>query len=293
MGGVGDSLFGKPRSAVEAALHEREPVACPLCRLPPRPFAVDFQGFRLARCAGCGLEFQSPRPVFDHLATAVYGASYHPAAHGAVDPVRRRHYLRQLAGLRRHLPAGRRTLLDVGCGAGAFLRLAGRCGWRVDGTDIRLTDAARRTGVRLWEGQLPHIRFDGARFDGVRFNHVLEHTQDPLAELRRARGLVSAGGALLVGVPNLAGLSLRLKSWQSRCRLKRRRWKHYGALHHLWFFTPATLARLVAEAGFEVLRYETPVIERPGRPGWLSALVRPPLEAVRAGGIVDLYACAR
>ena len=290
---MGESLFGRPRAAVEAALRAREPVACPLCRRPPRPFGVDFQGFRLARCAGCGLEFQDPRPRFDDLAAAVYGASYHPGAHGAVDPARRRHYHRQLAGLRRLLPAGRRTLLDVGCGAGAFLRFARRCGWRAAGTDIRLTGAARRTGARLWEGQLPRIRFDGARFDGVRFNHVLEHTQDPLAELRRARDLVRDGGALLVGVPNLAGLSLRLKSWQSRCGLKRRRWKHYGALHHLWFFTPATLARVVAAAGFEIARCETPVLERPGRPAWVSAAVRAPLEALRAGGIVDLYARAR
>lgn len=290
MRGVGESLFGRSRAAVEAALRAREPVACPLCRRPPRPFAVDFQGFRLARCAGCGLEFQDPRPVFDELAAAVYGEAYHPEAHGAVDPARRRHYLRQLGGLRRHLPPGRRRLLDVGCGAGAFLRVAHRCGWRVDGTDIRLTEAARSTGARLWEGQLPHIRFEGALFDGVRFNHVLEHTQDPLAELRRARALVSAGGALLVGVPNLAGLSLRLKSWQSRCRLKRQRWKHYGALHHLWFFTPRTLARLVEEAGFEVVRSETPLLERPGRPAWVAALLGPPLEAARAGGIVDLYA---
>ena len=91
-------------------------------------------------------------------------------------------------------------------------------------------------------------------------------------------------------MPNLAGLSIRLKSWQSRLGLKRRRWKHYGALHHLWFFTPATLAALVEAAGFRVVHWETPAEDRPGRFGWAKALVRGPLEAARMGGILDLYA---
>ena len=137
------------------------------------------------------------------------------------------------------------------------------------------------------------IDFAGVRFDAVRLNHVLEHTQDPLRELRGARRIVTDDGVLLIGVPNIAGLSIRLKSWQSRLGLKRRRWKHYGALHHLWFFTPATLAALVERAGFEVAHWETPAEDRPGRSGWSRALVRWPLETARMGGILDLYARPR
>ena len=91
-----------------------------------------------------------------------------------------------------------------------------------------VTDWARATGTRVWEGELPTIDFGDARVDVVRFNHVLEHTRDPLLELRRARQLVAPGGILLVGVPNLAGLSTLLKSWQSRLRLKGKPWKHYS-----------------------------------------------------------------
>ena len=118
----------------------------------------------------------------------------------------------------------------------------------------------------MWEGQLPDVDFGSVRYDVVRFNQVLEHTQDPLAELRRARELVSTGGVLMIGVPNMAGLSIRLKTWQSRLGFKRQSWKHYGALHHLWFFTPRTLRRLVEAASFQVLRWETPITPRPGRP---------------------------
>ena len=285
------SLFGRPRAAVEQALPRRETVACPLCGVAPRPFGVDFQGLCLARCGRCGLQFQSPRPVFDDLVRAVYGPAYHPPGEHVLDAVRRYQFERQMRGLDHAGTAGRR-LLDVGCGSGAFLAFARARGWEVDGTDIVVTPVAAATGARLWAGQLPAIDFGGRRYDAVRFNHVLEHTQDPLVELRAARALLEPGGALHVGVPNLAGFNITLKSWQSRLGLKRRRWKHYGALHHLWFFTPRTLARMVTAAGFEVIGWETPVAGRPGRPAWVTAAVRRPLEALRAGGILDLYARA-
>ena len=284
------SLFGRPRVEVEAALPDRVPVDCPLCGRPPRPFGVDFQGLHLARCGGCGLEFQHPRPVFEQLAAAVYTADYHPRGHEAMNGGRRRTFARQMERLERFVRRRPAAVLDVGCGAGAFLGHAGERGWVTAGTDINVTAHARRHGARLWEGELPDIDFNGARFDAVRLNHVLEHTRHPLQELRRARRIVADDGVLLVGVPNIAGLSIRLKSWQSRLGLKRRRWKHYGALHHLWFFTPATLAALVEAAGFTVAHWETPAEDRPGRSGWLSGLVRGPLEAARMGGILDLYA---
>ena len=287
------SLFGRARAEVDRSLSEREDVACPLCRMSPRRFAVDYQGLHLARCASCGLEFQSPRPVFEQLVTAVYGASYHRPDDWVADTTRQWHFERQLSQLAQDLPAGRRTLLDVGCGAGAFIRFSTLRGWSVDGTDVVMTDRARDTRARLWEGQLPAIEFGESRFDVVRFNQVLEHTQDPLAELRRARELVTSGGLMCIGVPNLAGLSARLKSWQSRLHLKRKPWKHYSALHHLWYFTPRTLGRLVEAAGFDVVQWETPVAGRPGRPEWVTALVRVPFEGVRCGAILDLYARAR
>ena len=287
------SLFGRPRAEVESALPDRESVDCPLCGREPRPFGVDFQGLHLARCGACGLEFQHPRPVFEQLAAAVYTTDYHPAGHAAVDRGRERTFARQMDRLERYVRRRPAALLDVGCGAGALLGYARGRGWEAAGTDISVTEAARRHGAPIWEGQLPDIDFDGACFDAIRLNHVLEHTPDPLRELRQARRLVAGDGVLLIGVPNLAGLSIRLKSWQSRLGLKRRRWKHYGALHHLWFFTPATLAALVELSGFAVAHWETPAEDRPGRSGRVSALAGRTLESARMGGILDLYARPR
>ena len=284
------SLFGRSQTEIDLALSQREDVTCPLCHTTPELFAVDFQGLNLARCSTCGLEFQSPRPTFGDLTRAVYGASYHTSKEKLIGVARRYQFARQVHRLEQYISGTRRRVLDVGCGAGAFIRFATERGWEIEGTDIVINADACTTGARLWAGQLPAIEFGDTSFDVVRFNHVLEHTQDPLAELRRARSLMVDGGILHVGVPNLAGLNAQLKSWQSRLRLKGKPWKHYGALHHLWFFTPATLTRLVTVAGFEVLDWETPVMDRSGRPHLVTVIMRGFLEKILAGGILDLYA---
>ena len=86
-------------------------------------------------------------------------------------------------------------------------------------------------GMDSW----PNINFDAERrFDVVRFNHVLEHIQNPLGELQHAREIVASDGILLVGVPNLSGVTNRLKHWQSRSVSKAE------AVEALWC-TPASV----------------------------------------------------
>ncbi|MGH9788367.1 MAG: methyltransferase domain-containing protein [Candidatus Acidiferrales bacterium] len=283
------SLFGQPRAVVEAELAERELVRCPLCEADPKPFAVDPQGFQLGRCPRCGLEFVSPRPVLRLLAGRVYARDYHhQRADFELTPENRALFGRQLDRLEALL--GRTGgVLDAGCGGGAFLRAAQGRGWEAAGTDIELEASARNSGARLWAGTLGSIDFGGERFDALRFHHVLEHTPNPLAELERARSLLKPQGVLYLSVPNLAGLSPRLKSWQSRLRLKARPWRHYAALHHHWFFTPATLRRVVERAGFSLARWETPVPPKENRPVWMTSLMRVVLERPRWGSILDFY----
>jgi SAM-dependent methyltransferase len=230
--------------------------------------------------------------VFSQLTEAVYTGEYHQPDEARADGQRATQFARQVRRLEGLLPPSRRRLLDVGCGAGAFLRFALDQGWDAAGTDVVLTSWAKSTGARLWEGQLASIDFGVARFDAVRFNHVLEHTPDPLAELKRARELLTGDGILLIGVPNLGGFSTRLKSWQSRLRLKRKRWRHYGALHHFWFFTPRTLGRLIQAARFTPVYWETPVPDRAGRLLGLSVLYRALMETTRSGSVMDFYATA-
>jgi 2-polyprenyl-3-methyl-5-hydroxy-6-metoxy-1,4-benzoquinol methylase len=273
-----------------AAFHEMETVLCPICGIEPAPFAVDHQGFRLCRCPACRLEFANPRPAFEELQATVYKDEYFLPPTGREAYLAARHYqfARQLRTLQILLKKKGR-ILDVGCGDGTFLSYAHQNGWDVTGLDIRISSEARELPCRLLEGRFGQIDIGPGDFDIICFNHVLEHTQNPLTELEISRRLIAADGLIYIGVPNLAGISALYKSFQSRFHLKSHRWRHYAAIHHLWYFTPASLRAMVQKAGLKTLLWETPVLKKPAHAIKGETLYRFVFEKLRCASILDLY----
>jgi SAM-dependent methyltransferase len=272
------------------AFQQMEPVLCPICGIEPVRFAMDHQGFNLCRCPECRLEFANPRPIFNELRSIVYNDKYFPPSPVArkIDPSRQYQFSRQLSTLQKFFERKGR-LLDVGCGEGSFLAYAQQKGWDVTGTDIRLSREARELSCRLLEGRLEQVDLEPKSFDVIRFNHVLEHTQNPLAELERSRQLVAENGLIFISVPNLAGISARIKSFQSRFYLKSHRWRHYAAIHHLWYFTPVSLQALVEKAGLRTLLWETPVLKKTSGSRLGEGLYRLIFEKLRCASILDIY----
>jgi SAM-dependent methyltransferase len=241
-----------------------ETTACPLCggacyrheRSGPDYFMRLPGLFHLVRCEECGLLYQNPRPPLAEIGRYYpdrYG-SYGSAQaglrtrSGLLGLVIRRGQHKRCRLMDRNVPSvpGQpRRLLDVGCASGLFLEaMQSYPGWRVEGVELNET-AARATSVRLgvpvFVGPFEQARYPDAHFDAVTLWDVLEHLHDPLASLRELRRIVRPGGVLFVRIPNAASYIARLCG---------RYWSGYDLPRHMTLFTPTTIRRALAQAGF-------------------------------------------
>ena len=101
--------------------------------------------------------------------------------------------------------AGGTRLLDVGCGRGLFLAVAQDLGWDAYGfdvTDANMAEIESKCGISIAVGESPLKQFDEGAFDALFCNHVLEHTQHPVAFMEELKVLLKPGGTLFLGFPN-------------------------------------------------------------------------------------------
>ncbi len=243
--------------------------ACTLCRsrlvrrlFPARDRLHGLPGqFWIARCVRCGLICTSPRPEGPALAV-YYPGDYAPHraadAQGAQDPIATAGRSRAWRWLRRRwitrhiwwmpeLPAGARVL-ELGSGAGHFVRAALARGW-----EVNALEPAAGPAERLGLDAQVHVHREPAEaldvapgsFDAIFAWMVVEHLEDPGAVLRKIAAALKPGRHFVFSVPN-AGC------WEFG--VFRGRWYALDVPRHLWHFRPRTLTDLLVESGFRVER---------------------------------------
>src|SRR5690349_22293158 len=111
----------------------------------------------------------------------------------------------------RHQRSGR--LLDVGCSAGFFLKVARDRGFDVHGLEIPADTAAlarERYDVDVQVGTLDDAHFEPGSFDVVTMWDVIEHVRDPVGAMSTVARLLKPGGIAALMTPNVEGLFPRL-----------------------------------------------------------------------------------
>ncbi|MFN2251095.1 MAG: class I SAM-dependent methyltransferase [Anaerolineae bacterium] len=228
-------------------------VSCPVCgsdrhqRLRP---AVDrWMGvpgdFAYATCQDCGLDYLRLRPAQEAMAL-YYPADYIRRGSGpaALRRLFRRLDLAPRVALTRSQPGQR--VLDVGCATGEYLVRMREAGWTVAGVEPTgwSADAAAARGLPVWRSTLADADLPCGAFDVATMWDVVEHLDEPAADLARVRSALRPGGRLLIATPVRDG-------WEAR--LYGERWPGWDAPRHLTVFTRRRLADLLRDAGFRVL----------------------------------------
>lgn len=135
------------------------------------------------------------------------------------------------------------TLLDVGCGNGAFLDSAIEMGWNAEGVDFdpQAVEVARQRGLNVRHGGIEVLINRSEYYDVITLSHVIEHVHDPLRMLKSCLRLLKPKGRLWLETPNLdsAGHSFYGENLRD-----------LDPPRHLVLFTLASLDLALTQSGF-------------------------------------------
>ncbi len=153
------------------------------------------------------------------------------------------------------IPNTARTILDAGCGNGAFsATIKAQRDATVWGIELNATAAqtAREVLDHVLSGPIEE-HLDGlpdAYFDCICMNDILEHLLDPWQTLNKLRTKLAPDGVIVASIPNIRHYKVL---WSL---LVTGEWTYTdsGVLDrtHLRFFTPKSMQRLFIDCGYSV-----------------------------------------
>ena len=228
------------------------PKAAPRYRLGDRFFESTAEQFDLHHCSSCGLLFLDEKRLGD--LGRFYPSGYWWQANGRGSSLERayrewvvRHD--QLSFVRSVFPRPQQEmLLDIGCGAGTFVKQALRAGFDARGleqSEEAVDIAQGEAPGRIVRGEVNELVARGETFDVLTLFHTLEHMSKPFRLLRNLRRLLRPPGHLFVQVPN---------RWSLQAKLLGPRWYGLDCPRHLYNFSEFSLLHLLGKAGFRIRR---------------------------------------
>ncbi len=239
-----------------------EYVRCNLCgaddteiyrRQPVRPQHVGVYNrdvWDIVRCRRCGLIYENPRTdaaALDHMYQFDNAADYDYVQRWFIQgaDLNRAYWQQVLRAMRRYPVSGK--LLDVGCGAGTFLVEARQAGHQVAGQEVApyfVRYCREQQNLTIYDGELDSLGIESGSFDVVTAFDMIEHHPDPKRLVTEIRRLMRPGGLFVISTHDIGNIFARLYGT---------RWRHMGAIGHIYYFTRPSMAKLLRACGFEIL----------------------------------------
>lgn len=233
---------------------------CPHCN--GNDATVRFIKYRIpiVRCDGCGFVYANPILHPDSAYSSLLERGAMAGDHLALitqeyyRECARQRFVYELRQMLKYALREMKTYLEIGCSIGTGLAVARDLGLVPTGIEPAVEAAAyaREAGHEVIVDYFRTGIISGRKFDCVACMDVLEHVADPLLFMRDVFDILADDGIALFQVPN-AGSLLSLVTGKDD--------QLFNGLIHLNYFTPVTLDRFAAKAGFRSLKTETVLSE--------------------------------
>lgn len=171
----------------------------------------------------------------------------------------RSYYTSERPEIIKRLPKKINSLLDVGCGSGAFaakIKSNYACkSWGVE-VDAKEAAVAKAKLDTVLVGKIEDVinKIPNNKFDIISFNDVLEHLEDPYTTINQIKPKFVKNGKLVASIPNVRYIRnlyrlIFLKDWK---------YEDEGILDntHLRFFTKKSIVAIFEDNGYEVISIE-------------------------------------
>jgi 2-polyprenyl-3-methyl-5-hydroxy-6-metoxy-1,4-benzoquinol methylase len=223
-------------------------ISCIFCNSAKAFIAIEENGYQGKKCDPCNLIYISPRPSQEEIAN-MYGhdQAYIPAnTHIEQEYAKKLHAQHTLKLIKSEIDSG--DLLELGSGAGYFLRQARKQGFTPYGIELNPIQAQfmhDNLGIPCLSTPLTLESFGAKTFDVIYHSDVLSHFYDPIQAMQTIHAKLKPGGILVFETGNIADIDSKY-------------YPVFNAMQypdHLFFFGKKSLLHLLDHTGFKVEKY--------------------------------------
>ena len=219
--------------------------------LSVKDYSVSGEEFQLISNAKYGYLETTPQPSLDNLAGYYESEDYISHTDSKRNLFEKAYHTIRNISLKRKLKlinsfnSEEKKLLDIGCGTGAFLKIAKNNAWEVYG--IEPNEKARSIANKSCNDSVFNTEklksLKNESFDVITLWHVLEHLPDLESQISTFKRLLKPNGTLVIAVPNFKSYdALHYNNF----------WAAFDVPRHLWHFSKESISKLFNEENMKV-----------------------------------------
>jgi len=210
-------------------------------------------------CPVCGCSMRKIADTYFVCKSCKYMSSSEQSGHGAevesLEAVRERNFKFICKIIKEKFPLAK-TVLDVGCSKGLFLKVARDSGFLVTGLEPsgHLAEEARSYEFDVigdfFPQTKPHL---DKKYDVIIFNDSLEHIPNLHKVLQVIKSHLTGNGCVIINIPTSDGLIIRIASVLYKLGIKapyERMWQKGFVSPHIHYFNLQNLKKLFENIGF-------------------------------------------